>query len=70
MEKELEELMKETITVKQLIEQLKKVDENLLVYISNVGLATNDSWDAPLIFKNESVDVFNGKCRIHFTLTP
>jgi hypothetical protein len=38
--------MEKTLTVKELIEQLSKVDQNLPVYISGVGLTVNDSWDA------------------------
>lgn len=69
---DLKDIENDTITVKQLIEQLQKVDANLPVFISNVSLEINNngSWDAPLIFKEESVDVYKGKCRIHFTTTP
>jgi hypothetical protein len=59
--------MEKTLTVKELIEQLSKVDQNLPVYISGVGLTVNDSWDAPLQFDNDTVDVYKGKCRIHMS---
>ena len=58
----------ETLTVKELIEQLKKVDENLPVYISGVGVTAKDSWDAPLEFENDTVDVYDGKCRINISI--
>ena len=59
--------MEKTLTVKELIEQLSKVDQNLPVYVSGVGLTVNDSWDAPLQFDNDTVDVYKGKCRIHMS---
>jgi hypothetical protein len=59
--------VEKTLTVKELIEQLSKVDQNLPVYISGVGLTVNDSWDAPLQFDNDTVDVYKGKCRIHMS---
>ena len=59
--------MEDTLTVKELIEQLNKVDENLSVYISGVGITVNDSWNAPLEFGNNTVDVYDGKCRISFS---
>lgn len=60
--------MEKTLKVKELIEQLKKVDENLPVYISGVGVTEKDSWDAPLEFENDTVDVYDGKCRILISL--
>jgi hypothetical protein len=59
--------MENTLTVKELIDQLSKVDQSLPVYISGVGLTVNDSWDAPLQFDKDTVDVYEGSCRIHMS---
>jgi hypothetical protein len=57
--------MEKTLTVKELINLLQSVDETLPVYISGVGLSPDCDWDAPLEFEEATVDVYNGKCRIH-----
>jgi len=48
----------ENLTVKELIEQLKKFDENKEVQISAVGFSSKDSWDAPLILEELTVSEF------------
>ena len=58
---------RDTISVKELIEQLQKIDENIPVVISVVGFSAKDSFDYPLEFGNKTVDVFQGKCRINVT---
>ena len=60
--------MEKTLIVRELIEQLKKVDQNLPVYISGVGINSTDSWDAPLEFENDTVDIHDGKCRINISI--
>lgn len=55
------------LTVKELIEQLKKVDENLPVIVYVVGVTAKDSFSYPLEFEDDTVDVFDGKCRIAVT---
>ena len=60
----------ETISVKELIEQLQKIDENLPVVISVVGFSAKDSFDSfdyPLEFGKKTVDVYQEKCRINVT---
>ena len=57
----------ETITVKQLMEQLKNVDENLPVIVYVVGITSKDSFAYPLEFGEDTVDVFENKCRISVT---
>lgn len=54
-----------TLSVKQLIEQLNKIDGDLPVYISNVGITENSSWDSPLEFGEDTVTTQEGVCRIH-----
>lgn len=56
------------LTVKELIEQLKKFDENKKVIISAVGFTSKDSWDAPLDLEELTVDEYNGIIRINFSL--
>ena len=56
------------MTVKKLIEQLKKFDENKEVQISAVGFSSRDSWDAPLNLEELTVDEFKGIVRINFSL--
>ncbi len=56
-----------TITVKELISQLQKRDENKPVNISMVGITANDSWDAPLPFGDITVDEHKGIVRINFS---
>jgi len=60
--------MEEKTTVKQLIEQLSKHDGTKEVQISAVGFNSNDSWDAPLQFGDDTVDEYNGVVRINFSL--
>jgi hypothetical protein len=60
--------MKDTLSVKELIEQLKKVDENLPVIVSGVGFSEQDSWDALLEFGDLTVDVYNNQCRIKMSV--
>ncbi len=60
-------LMK-NLTVKELIEQLKKFDENKEVQISAVGFSSKDSWDAPLTLEELTVDEFKEIVRINFSL--
>ena len=59
--------MEETITVEELINQLKKFDLDKPVNISGVGFSSGDSWNAPLMFGKESVDEFKGVVRIHIS---
>lgn len=56
------------LKVKELIEQLSKFDGNKEVQISAVGFNSNDSWDAPLQFSNETVNEHNDIVRINFSL--
>lgn len=56
------------LTVKGLIEQLKKFDENKEVQIGAVGFSSKDSWDAPLDLEELTVDEFKGVVRINFSL--
>jgi hypothetical protein len=60
--------MEKKVTVKDLIEQLSKFDENKEVQISAVGLSSSDSWSAPLQLEDDTVDEFNGIVRINFSL--
>lgn len=57
----------ETITVKELISQLQKVNQDLPVFISMIGFTSKDSYDYPLEFKNESISEYNNMCRINIT---
>lgn len=57
-----------TLTVKQLVEQLLKVDQDLPLNISAVGFNSKDSWDAPLELEEHTVDVYKGICRINFSV--
>ncbi|MBP8113855.1 MAG: hypothetical protein KAY50_00790 [Chitinophagaceae bacterium] len=59
--------MDDTITVKELIRQLQKFDENKEVYISMVGLNASESWDAKLPFGDITVDDHAGHVRINFS---
>ena len=59
--------MENTILVKELIEKLQKVDQNLPMCVSGVGITKDDSWNAPLEFKDDTVDVYNGICRINIS---
>ena len=56
------------LTVKELIEQLEKFDENKEVQISAVGFSSKDSWDAPLTLEDLTVDEFKGIVRINFSI--
>jgi hypothetical protein len=56
------------LTIKKLIEQLKKFDENKEVQISAVGFSSKDSWDAPLILEELTVSEFKEIVRINFSL--
>jgi hypothetical protein len=56
------------LTVKELIEQLKKFDEDKEVQISAVGFSSKDSWDAPLILEELTVSEFKRIVRINFSL--
>jgi hypothetical protein len=58
----------EKLTVKELIEQLKKFDENKEVQIGAVGFSVSDSWDAPLTLGEFTVDEFKGVVRVNFAL--
>ena len=58
----------ENLTVKKLIEQLKKFDKDKEVQISAVGFSSKDSWDAPLILEELTVSEFKGIVRINFSL--
>lgn len=58
------------LTVKELIEQLKKFDEDKEVQVSAVGFSVKDSWDAPLTLGDLTVDEFKGIVRINFPLYP
>lgn len=57
----------ETLTVKELISQLQKFDEDKPVNISGVGFNSTDSWDAPLELGDLTVDEFKGVVRINFS---
>lgn len=57
-----------SLTVKELIEQLKKFDENKEVYVGAVGFSSKDSWDSPLDLAELTVDEFNGVVRVNFGL--
>ena len=59
--------MKNTLTVGELIDQLRGFnleDEVILYYI---GFTTEDSYEVDLDLGGETVDKFNGKVRIAFT---
>jgi len=58
----------ETVTVKELIEQLQKFDSDKIVNISAVGFNSSDSWDAPLLFGKDTVDEYKDIVRINFSL--
>lgn len=59
----------ETLTVGELIESLQLYDKNLPVMVYAVGITAACSWSAPLEFgKEDTVDVFNGVCRISFSI--
>lgn len=58
----------EILTVKELIEQLKLVDQDKEVYVGGVGVSSKDSWDAPLTLQEFTVDEWNGYVRINFSL--
>ena len=60
----------ESLTVKELIEQLQRFDENKEVQVGAVGFSPKDSWDAPLTFGDLTVDELKGIVRINFTLYP
>lgn len=60
--------MENTLKVKELIEQLKKVDENLPVFISGIGLNKSDSWEAELQLEEQTVEVQDGFCYINFSI--
>tara|TARA_R110000772_G_C13310268_1_gene440035 strand:+ start:313 stop:684 length:372 start_codon:yes stop_codon:yes gene_type:complete len=57
-----------TLTNKQLIEQLQRFDGDKPVNISAVGFNTTDSWDAPLQLEEDTVDEHNNIIRINFSL--
>ena len=59
--------MEDTLTVRELIEQLQKVDESLPVYVVGLGITEDDSWTAPLEFDYDTVDDINGKCVIRIS---
>lgn len=58
----------ETLTVGELIEQLQKYDKNLPVNVYAVGITSKLSWSAPLEFLDDTVDLFDGVCRISFSV--
>ncbi len=58
-----------SLTVKELVEQLLKVDQNLPVNVSSFGFGKNDGWDAPLELGESTLDVLGGICRINFSST-
>ncbi len=62
--------MEERLTVKELIEQLRKFDENKEVQVGAVGFTPEDSWDAPLTLEELTVDEFKGIVRINFSIYP
>ncbi len=57
-----------SLTVKELVEQLLKVDQSLPVSVSAVGFGKNDSWDAPLELGEHTLDIYEGVCRINFSV--
>lgn len=60
-------MYKTSLTVKELIEQLSKVDKNKEVMLSHVGISASDSYDLPLIFSELTVDETHEIVRINFS---
>ncbi len=58
--------MENTITVRELIEQLLKQDVDSKVVVSSVGFNSSDSYDYSLDLENLVVDNYNGVVRINF----
>ena len=56
-----------SLTVKELIEQLSKVDKDKEVMLSHVGISASDSYDLPLIFSELTVDETHEIVRINFS---
>jgi hypothetical protein len=59
--------MEDTLTVRELVELLQQVDQNLPVYISGLGVTLDDSWLSPLIYDLDTVDVYDNFCRINIS---
>ena len=58
----------ESITNKELINQLSKFDENKKVFIYGIGINSLDSFKAPLTFEDLTVDEIDNDININFSL--
>lgn len=61
--------MENTLTVKQLIEQLSKFDLDKPVFLYSVGITADLSLEIPLAFENDTVDMQGDKVNINFTIS-